>query len=117
MIESEDQVTRDWATALRSELGVSQKEFWAPGDVSPAMIVKYEKGEHEISRRVRRLMFIHYVIGIDLSGNLNTAKAIAAKHKAAKASMGEIVAQFNEIQRVTHRLSLAVNRITNELEA
>lgn len=116
MIENESQVTREWAVALRKELELSQREFWAPAMISPLTMVRYESGQLAISGRAKRLLFMHYVIGIDLSGKLESNKAIADKNSAAKLARKTLIKDLRALKMEIIKLNSAVNKAIEKLE-
>lgn len=64
-IETEDDVKALSVRRLRESLELSQAKFWEMVGVSPLRGHRYENGiTHSIPRDVRRMVFLHYVIGI-----------------------------------------------------
>lgn len=60
-IATENDITPEVARWLRERAGLSQAEFWRSVASSPASGCNYEQGNVEISRPVRRLIFLTYV--------------------------------------------------------
>lgn len=64
-IESEDDVKAVAVRRLRESLNLFQKDFWENVGVTMLRGHRYETGQtREIPRDVRRLVFLHYIIGI-----------------------------------------------------
>ena len=67
-IKTEDDITSEWVRGERAKRQMKQREFWEPICLDRNTGSFYEKQVEKLGRplprHVRRLLFLHYVIGI-----------------------------------------------------
>lgn len=76
-INTSEEIDRAAVLALRSATGFGQRKFWGDLGVSPAAGCSYETGRSQMPIPVRRLIFLHYVIGIPTDINAEDAKSLS----------------------------------------
>lgn len=88
-IKNEQDITGDVAVGMRLAAKLSQAKFWAPFGLPQSSGSRYESnGQHEcIPRAVRILMFLRYVIGIEIDAT--TDEGIAALRELARKQGGK----------------------------
>ena len=59
-----EQVTPDLISKYREELGLSLEKFWSEVGCSRSRGLRYETGHTGIPEVVKRLVFLHYGVGI-----------------------------------------------------
>lgn len=85
MIETADDITKDVVLRLRRERNLTQAAFWKPFGTSKSMRSYYENGKTPIPKDVKKLVFMHYVVGIKTDENLaGMRKQICRNNKHCK---------------------------------
>lgn len=79
-IKNESDFNAQNVRALRESLGMSQAQFWGAVCVSTARGSAYEIERNKIPRTVKRLLWLHYFMGI----NTSTAESQPKKRAASK---------------------------------
>ncbi len=93
-IRSEQDIDSEVAKRLRTELGLTQPQFWERVGVKQSGASHLENGGYAISKPLRILLFVNYVAGINL--DVTTAEGVARILKlAAKHREGCIVKVFS----------------------
>lgn len=63
-IKNESEINGITAKAIRENLGLRQSDFWGAVCISGARGCAYETGRTDIPKPIRRLLFLHYVLGV-----------------------------------------------------
>lgn len=74
-INNYQEITGEWALALRLKKGMNQAEFWAPAHVDQSRASRYEAGA-VIPDRTKKLMFLEYIGDIPTSADRKTLRSI-----------------------------------------
>lgn len=78
-IKKESDFSAESVRALRESLGMSQRVFWGAVCVSIARGCAYEIGRNEIPATVKRLLWLHYCVGIPTDTAMPTSNQDARK--------------------------------------
>lgn len=98
-IKNESEINGVWALGHREQLNMKQAEFWRPVCVSGSRGCAYETGKTPIPAAIRRLLYLHYVLGIptDISGReIKELAKVAAPARRARRQMDAAVKQIDE---------------------
>ncbi len=96
-IKNEHEFNGESARALRESLGLTQEQFWTPVCVSVARGSAYEIGRNKVSAPVKRLLWLHYVVGIqaDMTGIEERSSANQRTRDALDAAKAQIDEALN----------------------
>lgn len=100
-IHRETDITGPVARQLRMELGMSQPKFWGPLGVKKSASIDYEHEKRPMPFQVRRLVFLHHVVGVPFDmdaehlskifeGEKTKAEAIRELKKAVTVARGAV---------------------------
>lgn len=98
-VENEESITGAVTLALRMEAKLTQAKFWAAVGVNQASGCRYERARVKcgIPRPVRILLFLVYVVGLDIdaSSEQGTAYLYKLAQAGKHARIGENCAVFH----------------------
>ncbi|NTE96730.1 hypothetical protein [Agrobacterium tumefaciens] len=63
-IENESEITGPVARQLREGVGLTVVKFWGDVCVTANRAWRYENGHSELPQPIRRLIYLHYVVGV-----------------------------------------------------
>lgn len=90
LIHSEDDVTPGAVKALREHLRLTQGKFWPPVCVPKMRGCHYETKRTPIPVEIRRLIYLHYVVGIPTDIKASDINDIAETAKSVRIAQREI---------------------------
>ncbi len=98
-IKKESDFNAQNVRALRESLGMSQSQFWGAVCVSTARGSAYEIERNKIPAPVKRLLWLHYFMGIDTSatGAQPKARAKSKTRKLLEAAKADIDQALKEL--------------------
>ncbi|MND38632.1 hypothetical protein D3C76_47600 [compost metagenome] len=111
-IKNENEISGVAAQAMRERLKLTQKEFWRPVCVSGARGCAYETGRTPIPSPIKRLLYLHYVLGIptDMSPREASDLAkVAAPARRARRQMDAATRMIDEASAMLTQAKEAMN--------
>lgn len=113
-IETEDDLKAITLRKLREKLGLTQPAFWSAVGVTVLRGARYENGFTKvIPRDVRRLVFLHYIIGIPTNASpedLLKFKQLGDKNVSRRA----VQQQLNRAEQALTKAKELLNAIEPE---
>jgi transcriptional regulator with XRE-family HTH domain len=111
-IKNENDINGVASLELRTKLKLTQKEFWGAVCVSGSRGCAYETGKTPIPAAVRRLLFLHYVLGIPTDINDREVKElakVAAPARRARRQMDAASSLIDEAAVLLNRAKETMN--------
>lgn len=89
-IQSQDDVTPEAVKALRAQLKLTQEGFWPPVCVPAMRGCHYETKRTPIPVEIKRLIYLHHVLGIPTDIKAGDINDIAETAKSVRIAQREI---------------------------
>lgn len=115
MISKESEVTGPWAREYRQEKGMTQSQFWGVACVTKATACGYESGLN-IPQKVKRLVFLHHIVGIPVNGNISEMKAMSAKLRDLAKADKKARARLLRAADLLNNVGASIQDVLRELE-
>lgn len=113
-IKNESELNGVAVRAIRQGLRLSQKKFWGAVCVLGSRGCAYETGSTDLPAPVRRLVFLHYVLGIPTDISSTEGQAIQ-KAKASGRSPAAVASALKDITKAGAALTRAKEKLNDHL--
>lgn len=111
-ITNESEINGLSAKKLREDMKLTQAEFWGAVCVSNARGCAYETGRTEVPAPIKRLLFLHYVLGVPAdtsSKEMQELAKVACPARRARRQMESATRMIDEACELLESAKGAMN--------
>ncbi len=109
-IQKQSDINAETVKRLRTSLDMRLIDFWPPVCITASRGCAYEKGKTEIPETVKRLVFLHYVVGIqtDLSAEeLKMRGNVEAPERRVRRQLAATIQHVDEATAMLQQAKVA----------